>query len=74
MEVIPIIGFSIWPIVKIFVLIALGIYIIFALVVVRQVQLMTDTLVVGFESFVRLLSLAHLVFAVGVFIIALTTL
>jgi len=74
MEAVPFLGVSIWTVAKVFVLIGLGIYIIFAIVVVRQVQLMTDTLVVGFEQFVRLIALAHLLFALGVFVLALITL
>ena len=74
MEALPILGISIWAVAKVFVLIGLGIYIIFAFVVVRQVQLMTDTLVVGFEQAVRLLVLGHLIFAIGVFVLALITL
>jgi hypothetical protein len=64
----------IWPVVKVFVVVALFLYLVFALVVVRQVQLMTDTLEVDFESVVRLLTVAHLVFAITVFILALVIL
>lgn len=71
MDMIPIIGISAWAIAKVFVIFALGLYVIFALVVVRQVQLMTDTLEVGFEGEVRLLSFAHLLFAIAVLIFAL---
>lgn len=70
----PVIGVSVWFIVKIFFLIAIGVYDLFAIVVVRQVQLMTDTLEVGFETPIRLLSLLHLLVAIGVFILALFTL
>ncbi len=62
---------SIWFIAKILLLFALLLYLIFASVVVRQVQLMTDTLEVGFESLVKLLSYVHLAFAVVVFVLAL---
>ncbi len=65
------ISFSIWPIIKIFIIIFLSIYIIFALVVVRQVQLMTKTLEVGFENQLKFLSLVHLMAAVGVLIFAI---
>lgn len=67
---IPIIGVSIWGIVKIGVLILLIIYLVFAFVIVRQVQLMTDTLEVGFESQLKFLSFMHFIFAIGVFIFA----
>lgn len=65
------ISFSIWPIIKIFIIIFLSIYIIFALVVVRQVQLMTKTLQVGFEGQLKFLSIMHLMAAVGVLIFAI---
>lgn len=68
---IPILDISIWPIVKIMFLVGLGVYVLFSFVVVRQVQLMTDTLEVGFETPIRLLAIVHLLVAVGVFILAL---
>lgn len=67
---IPIIGISFWSILKIFIIIVLALYIIFAVVVVRQVQLMTDTLEVGFEGQLRILSFIHLLFAVAVLVFA----
>lgn len=67
---IPIIGISVWGIIKIGILIILALYIIFAFVVVRQVQLMTATLEVGFESQLKFLSFIHFLFAIGVLIFA----
>ena len=67
---IPLIGISVWFVAKIFVIFAMFIYLIFALVVVRQVKLMTDTLEVGFELPIRILSYVHLVFAVLVLLAA----
>lgn len=64
-------GFSVWIIAKFFVLFGLAIYLIFALVIVRQVQLMIDTVKVGFEFLVKLLSYLHLLFAILVFLFAL---
>ncbi len=71
MDIIPVFGISIWLLAKIFVIFALLIYTVFSLVVVRQVQLMTDTLEVGFEKEVRFLSFIHLLFAIAVLIFAL---
>jgi len=65
------IGISIWVIVKIAGLILMAMYLVFALVMVRQVRLMTDTLQLGFETPVILFSYIHLVFAVIVFFAAL---
>lgn len=70
-DLIPFINLSIWAVAKVFVALALALYVIFGLVVVRQVQLMTDTLEVGFEAFVRMLAIGHLVFSIVVFILAL---
>ena len=53
------------------VIIGLAVYIIFALVVVKQVELMNSTLEVPFEKPVRFLSLMHLLFAATVLIIAI---
>lgn len=70
----PIFGISLLPFIKIAALILLGLYIVFALVVVRQVKVMTDTLQLGFEEPIKILSYVHLIFAVFVFITALITL
>lgn len=69
-----ILDITIWTILKIFILIFLGLYIIFALVVVRQVQLMITTVKVGFENQLKLLSFAHLLFAIAVLFFALIVL
>jgi len=61
----------IWGVAKIFVLFGMAIYVVFGFVVVRQVKLMTDTLQLGFEGFIRLLSYVHLLFTIAVFIFAL---
>ena len=58
-------------IVKSFALVLLGMYIIFSLVVVRQVKMMTDTLQLGFETLAKTLAFIHLAFAVLVFLFAI---
>lgn len=65
---------NIWLLIKIIALVLLGMYLIFSLVIVRQVKLMTDTLHLGFENFVKTLSYIHLIFATLVFLAALTIL
>ena len=70
-ETIPLIGISVWTVAKLFLLFALGLYVVFALVVARQVKLMTDTLAVGFEAMVKTLAKVHLIFSVIVFVLAL---
>ena len=72
--IIPVLGFSVWVVAKLLFLLALLIYIIFSLVVVRQVNLMTETLEVGFESPLKIAAVAHLLLAIGVFILSLIVL
>jgi hypothetical protein len=62
---------TIWSVVKIFVIIALAIYAIFAAVVLKQIKMMTDTIEVGFETPVKFIGLVHFLFAVGVLVFAL---
>ena len=71
---IPFTTISVLSIVKLATLIILTIYLIFALVVVRQVRLMTDTLQLGFEGIVIFLSYLHLIFAVFVFLMTMVIL
>jgi hypothetical protein len=71
MEAITATGFDIWALVKFLFLFAIAIYIIFAIVVVRQVGLMTKTLEVGFEIPIKLIGIMHLLFAIGTFVLAL---
>lgn len=74
METVNIINFDFWIIIKILILIALGLYIIFAFVITRQVKVMTATLTLGFESISKILAWVHLFFVAYVFFTALTTL
>lgn len=71
---IPFTTITIWFVVKIALIIILSLYLIFALVVVRQVRLMTDTLQLGFEMPVIILSYLHLIFSILVFLSALVIL
>jgi len=64
-------GFNVWVLVKTLTLVLLGMYIIFAFVIVRQVKLMTSTLRLGSETFMKLLTYLHLAFAIFVFLAAL---
>ena len=60
-----------WFLIKIGVLILLAMYLVFSLIIIRQVKLMTDTLQVGYENFIKSLSFAHFIFAVIVSLAAL---
>lgn len=67
----PIFGISVWMVVKIAVLILIGMYLVFALVVVRQIKLMVTTLSLGFEGPITLLGYIHLALTVLLFLSAL---
>jgi hypothetical protein len=62
---------SIWFILKIVAIVLLSMYLIFALVVVRQVKMMTSTLQIGFEGLAKMFSYVHLIFAVLVLLFAI---
>lgn len=64
-------GITIWSVLKVLIIILLSIYIIFSYVIIRQVQLMTDTLVIGFEKQLKFLAFVHFLFAIGVFIFSI---
>ena len=51
-------------------LVAVGVYVVFATVVVRQVYLMTQTLRVGFETPIRMIAWLHLFFALIVLLLS----
>ena len=71
MEAIFTTDFNFWIIIKSLVLVLLGMYLIFGLVVVKQVQMMTHTLQLGFEKLIKTLAYIHLVFAILVFLAAI---
>lgn len=62
---------SFLPIIKIVFLVGFLIYIVFAFILVRQVDLMTETLELGHEKIIKYISVAHMVFSVLVFLLAL---
>lgn len=70
MESIVVPDINVWLIIKALSLVLLFMYLIFALVIVRQVKLMTDTLHLGYEGFVKTLSFVHLMFAIFVILAA----
>ena len=70
-ETIPLIDISIWTVAKLFFLFALAVYIVFSLVLTRQVQMMTDTLSVDVEMLMKTLAKVHLILSIIVFVLAL---
>ena len=66
-----IININVWIIVKAFVLIGLGLYIIFSFIVLREVNLMNRTLKGVFNLPIKIIACLYLIFSVLVFILAL---
>ena len=62
---------NIWGIGKLFVLIGLAVYVIFAFIVVRQVKLMTEVVSGILTNFLRFVSWIFFLFSVAVFVLAL---
>lgn len=62
---------NIWQIGKVFVLIGMAVYVVFAFVVVRQVKLMTEVVSGILTGFLKLVSWLFFLFSVGVFILIL---
>lgn len=65
---------DIWFFVKILFLVALGIYVAFGVIVVRQVNLMARAVNVALENPLRLIAWLHLLAAIGLFLLALVVL
>ena len=55
---------------KILLLVGIGLYVVFSLVLIRQEQLMAHVLEEVFEPMLRLLVLVHAVAAIGLFVFA----
>jgi len=69
-----ILGINILQIGRVFVLIGLAVYIIFAFVVVRQVKLMTEVVSGMMTGFLRLVAWAFFLFSIFIFIFTLLVL
>jgi hypothetical protein len=68
------ININFWNIAKILVLLALSLYFLFALMIVREVNLMNRTLIGVFNLPVRIIAWLHLIFSLVVFSLALVIL
>jgi hypothetical protein len=62
---------SIWSVAKVFCLFGFFLYIVFAFVMHRQVNMMTATLDLNFEKPIKALAYIHLLFSIAVFILAI---
>lgn len=65
---------GIWDIAKLFVLFGLLLYLVFAVVVIREVKLMTRTVTGRLDSVVRVVAWVHFALSVGIFLVALIVL
>lgn len=60
--------------IKIIILVGFGVYAVFALMVVKQVNLMTEVVSIGLSSLFKLFAWIHLAFSVFLVIVALVLL
>lgn len=67
-------GINVWIIVKIFILLGLGLYITFAFIVTREVDLMNRTLNGFFSLPIKIISWLHFLFSILIFLLALIVL
>lgn len=65
---------TIWAIVKLFFIVGLSVYTIFALVIVRQIQIMSDTIKLSFELPIKIAGIIHLIFATTLLLISIIAL
>lgn len=62
------VNLNIWSVGKLFVLVGLGVYVIFAFIVVRQVKLMTEVVSGILTNFLRLIAWLFFLFSVAVWV------
>ncbi|PIU03499.1 hypothetical protein COT44_03575 [Candidatus Shapirobacteria bacterium CG08_land_8_20_14_0_20_39_18] len=65
---------QIWLVVKLFVILALLIYLIFAIVIIRQVDLMTKAINFSLDGILKIIAVIHFVGAIVIFLVALIVL
>ena len=65
-----ILNFAVWDLTKVVLLVFLGLYLLFALLVVRQVQLLTSVLGTNFSPLFKTVALLHVILALAVFMFA----
>jgi hypothetical protein len=67
-------NFQVWTIVKIFVSLGLFVYVAFAFVIIRQVDLMTKAINFSLDGVLKILAAIHMVGAILLLLIALVVL
>jgi len=65
------VNLDLWQIVKFVFLFGVVLYLVFAVVVIRQVKLMLDSLEIELEFLIRLIAWLYLFLVIGVFIIGI---
>ena len=65
------VDFDVWQIVKFVFLFGVVLYLVFAVVVIRQVKLMLDSLEIELEFLIRLIAWLYLFLIIGVFIVGI---
>lgn len=66
-----ILNIQIWGLFKLFIVVGVFIYVLFSLVIVRQVDLMTEVLRGTLTPGLKIVALAHLIFSLLVLILAI---
>lgn len=70
-EGIPELGQSLILIIRIAIIVFTFLYVLFAAAVIKQVKVMIETLEVGFETPVKIMSFGHFVFSIVVFLLSI---
>jgi len=65
---------SVLLVLKVFVLLGIALYAVFAGIMVRQEQLMENVLEDAFEPVLRVLTISHFIISIGLFLLALALL
>lgn len=63
--------FSVWALLKGGLLITLALYVVFAVIVLRQIYMMTETLSSSFDWLLKIFAWAHFILGIVVFLFAL---
>ncbi len=66
-----ILNISVWSILRLFVLLSLLIFLVFGIVLVRQVKIMTQTFQTGLEFVLKVFAWLNLALVIAVFIVVL---
>lgn len=64
-------AFNFWGMAKVFVLVGLAVYVVFAGVMIKQVKLMRETINLGLDRWVITVAWGHFFLAVTIFLVAL---